>query len=177
MKAMTGVVLAMLLVASPAAAQVKVDGVQVRRLEDAPVNVRLTFYLIQADGFQNEDPEIKPIVTELRKIFRYRGYRLDSKSVIVAAPPPNEGQTVVRQSVSDPDGGLYQIECFVSAKANSGTAFLAVRLYGMVDATTRGETLIDASVNLRDGKTVVLGSARGGSGRAIILAVTPDIED
>ncbi|MEO5509524.1 MAG: hypothetical protein ABIS27_02775, partial [Longimicrobiales bacterium] len=34
-----------------------------------PVNVRLTFILIQADGYTNEDPEIRPIVTELRKIF------------------------------------------------------------------------------------------------------------
>ena len=36
-------------------------------------NVLLTFHLIQADGFTDEDPEISDVVSELRKLFNFRG--------------------------------------------------------------------------------------------------------
>ena len=42
----------------------------------------LTFHLIQADGFTDEDPEISDVVSELRKLFNFRGYRLLSTSVL-----------------------------------------------------------------------------------------------
>jgi hypothetical protein len=167
-----------------------VDGIAVRRLNtgltsadlDSPaINVRLTFYLIQAsDAPMAEDAEIRPIVVELRKIFKFQGYKLASKSVLQAAPP-GQGQTVVRQIVNDPDGESFMIEAYVGANSDGLSAFTAVRLYRPPFPSSngtgpRGEPLIDASVNVKDGKMVVLGSALGGKDRAIILAVSPTIE-
>lgn len=132
----------------------------------APANVRLTFHLIEADGFQGDDPEIRPIVTELRKLFRFQGYRLVSKSVLHAvANPPSS----VSQQVTDDLGRPFVIHAHV---ANDGE-----HLRLAVDLSYEGRgTLIDASVNLQDGKTVVLGSARTDKeSGALILAVTPTI--
>ena len=44
-------------------------------------NVLLTFHLVQADGFTDEDPEISHVVSELRKLFNFEGYRLLSTSI------------------------------------------------------------------------------------------------
>ena len=44
-------------------------------------NVLLTFHLVQADGFTDQDPEISDVVDELRKLFNFQGYRLLSTSV------------------------------------------------------------------------------------------------
>ena len=41
----------------------------------------LTFHLIQADGFTDEDPEISDIVGELRNLLGFKGYRLLSTSI------------------------------------------------------------------------------------------------
>ncbi len=150
----------LLLFASPALAQ---RGMQA----PTPTNVRLTFHLIEADGFVADEAEIRSIVTELRKLFRFQGYRLASKSVLNATAWPS---SEVSQQITDPDGGIYTVKAEVSA-IDSGTVRLAVVLWG-----GGGGELIRASVNLADGKTVVLGSAKPSqNARALILAVTPTI--
>jgi hypothetical protein len=144
---------------------------QAQKVEQQTMNVLLTFHLIEADGEQRDDPEILPVVTELRKLFRFQGYRLASKSVLTAtAWPPSR----VRQIVSDAMGSTYIIAADVE-KANND-----VRLSVALHATASNDDLINASVTLQDGKTVVLGTTSGsmkgqrGAG-ALILAVTPAI--
>jgi len=159
MKASIAGVLALLL-ASPVLAQDQ-------RTPRAPVNVRLTFHLIEADSFQGEDADIRPIVTELRKLFRFEGYRLASKSVLIATawPPSN-----VSQRITDPDGATYTVAADVGAFDST-----SVRLEVVLMASG-GRELIRASVNLSDGKVAVLGSAQANqNSRALILAVTPTI--
>jgi hypothetical protein len=145
------------------------------------VNVRLTFHLIEADSFQGDDPEIRPVVTELRKLFRFQGYRLASKSVLTATAKPSSG---VSQRVTDPEGFGYVIQASVDGDETS--VRLSVTLssegpglgYRTADGVVVGGSriLIDASVNLTDGKTVVLGSAQASKdSRALILVVTPTI--
>ena len=161
MKSRPALCLALLLAATGAAAQ------NTEPARAAPANVRLTFHLIEADGFQGDDPEIRPIVTELRKLFRFQGYRLVSKSVLHAvADPPS----AVSQQVTDDLGRPFIIRARVARDGEH------LRLAVDLSYAGRG-TLIDASVNLQNGKTVVLGSARPDKeSGALILAVTPTID-
>ena len=138
-----------------------------------PVNVRLTFFLIQGDGFQNDDAEIRPLVVELRKVFKFTGYRLASKSVLQAAIPDEFAE--VQQVVNDPDGNSYLIMATMKRPTADGQMYIQVWLYPGSQRTNI--TLINASVNLSNGKTAILGSALGGKERAaVILAVSPTIE-
>jgi hypothetical protein len=139
--------------------------------DKGPINVRLTFYVIQADGFTNDDSEIRPIVVELRKLFKFQGYRLASKSILQASA---RGQAVpVKQTVTGLEGEVYVISASV-AMAGDGEDRSRASL--KVSLNSDAGDLVDASVTLRDGKTVLLGSAMGGKNKAIILAVTPTIE-
>lgn len=160
MKASIAGVLALLL-ASPVLGQVR------GMTRPSPTNVRLTFHLIEADSFQGDDADIRPIVTELRKLFRFQGYRLASKSVLNATSWPSSN---VSQRITDPDGGIYTLAASVTA-TDTATVRLEVLLKDVA-----GRELIVASVNLTDGKTAVLGSAKANqNSRALILAVTPTI--
>jgi hypothetical protein len=139
------------------------------RSADRIQNVQLTFHLIEANGFQDDDVEIRPVVTELRKLFRFEGYRLLSKSVLHATANPG---SEVSQQVADNDGRMYNINAQVSS---AGEDLVVAVTLGLVDVRYQG--LIDASVRLQHGKTVVLGSARlSGQSGALILAVTPTID-
>lgn len=134
-------------------------------------NVQLTFHLIEADGFQGDDPEIAAVVTELRKLFRFQGYRLLSKSVLHATANPGSS---VSQQVADDQGRGYHISADVASAG--GDLALTVEL-GLMQQSGGYTGLIDASVRLQDGRTVVLGSARlSGQSGALILAVTPTID-
>jgi len=143
-----------------------------------PTNVRLTFHIIEADGFQGDDAEIRPIVTELRRVFRFRGYRLVTTSVLAGTSWP--GSVVSQQVATDSQDRVFMIEATIDGDG-MGSVRLSVRLDGHFVGTdpARREAaprLIEASVNLQDGKTVVLGSSRQvGQSAAIILAVTPQI--
>jgi len=144
-----------------------------------PTNVRLTFHIIEADGFQGDDAEIRPIVTELRRIFRFQGYRLVSKSVLNATSYPISH--VSQQIAADGQERIFTIEAEIDGDG-AGLVRMMVNLDGRFVTTDNGARsvqagrLISASVNLQDGKTVVLGSSRqNGESAAIILAVTPTI--
>lgn len=153
-----------LLVAAPAMAQ---DTQLINRAR----NVQLTFHVIEADGFQNDDPEIRTVVTELRKLFRFQGYRLLSESVLHATANPRSS---VNQQVADDERRLYHIGADVSTVGDD--LALAVRL-GLRTGAEDWTWLINASVRLQDGKTVVLGTARlAGQSGALILVVTPRID-
>lgn len=140
------------------------------RAREQTRNVQLTFQLIEADGFTNDDEEIRPVVTELRKLFRFQGYRLLSRSILHATANPGSH---VSQQVADNDGRVYRIDANVSEIGPD--LGIAVEL-----ALQRGGNytgLMDASVRLQDGRTVVLGSARlSGQSGALILVVTPVID-
>ena len=146
-------------------AAVSAQGTEIR-----PINVRLTFHLIEADGEQRADPEILAVTTELRKLFRFDGYRLVTKSVLNATAWPHSN---VRQRVSDDAGRSYLISADVESNGSN------VRLVVTLGSENEGN-LIAASVNLQDGKTVVLGTTSGSfkgqaNSKALILAVTPTI--
>ncbi len=160
--------------------------------EEAPdiQNVLLTFHLVQADGFTDEDPEISEVVSELRKIFKFKGYRLLSTSVFnIGLVRSARGAYVIgdglqRVFLAGSDAALT-IKAEVSSRlAPPGTVRAKVTL---TDATTRPTErstsrserlpLLEASATIRDGKTMIVGSPRRTADEPVlILVVTPRID-
>lgn len=152
-------------------------------------NVLLTFHLVEADGFTDQDPEISDVVTELRRLFNFKGYRLLSTSVFNVGMLPESSGTFVRgnglQRIAPDDSETpLTIEADVSARRSTGTVRARVTL---TDAITRSRILtigaeeqlplLKASVTMRDGQRVVLGSARRTPDEPVlILVVTPRID-
>lgn len=155
-------------------------------------NVLLTFHLVQADGFTDDDPEISDVVTELRRLFNFRGYRLLSTSVFnVGVAPQAPGANTLRGSGSQriiPVGSetplIVQTDVTALSSATARTVRATVRLkevttrrFGVLEAETAQLPLLEASVTMRDGQRVVLGTAfRSADEPVLILIVTARID-
>ena len=153
-------------------------------------NVLLTFHLIQADGFTDEDPEISDVVSELRKLFNFRGYRLLSTSVFnVGLDRSNMDRNVLvgdgLQRIVPADSGTpLTIKAELSSRRSTGTVRAKVTLTDVTrrqvvfsGASTERFPLLEASVTIRDGQRVVLGSARRTAEEPVlILIVTPRVD-
>jgi hypothetical protein len=130
--------------------------------------VRLHFQVIEADGASRVDPRIADVETELRKLFRFQGYRLVAEAQLSGAARSN-----LVQNVAAGDERSYRIEVgigSVRAIGDSGIVELHVELSGMGGAALR------TSLNARDGQTVVLGNAQLGPATATtILTVRPEL--
>lgn len=157
-------------------------------------NVQLVFHLVEADGFTGDDPEISDVVGELRKLFNFRGYRLLSTSVlnIGLARTSNfiVGGTGSQRIVADDAATPLAIQTEVSARRSTRN----VRAKVTLAEKTAGEPtyqanegrfvmmgvpgpLLEASVTIRDGQRVVLGSARrSADDPVLILIVTPSLD-
>ena len=153
-------------------------------------NVLLTFHLVQADGFTDEDPEISDVVSELRRIFNFQGYKLLSSSVFNVGLVRNSSGSHLRGDGLQriyPSGSETRlvIKAEVSSRRATGTVRAKVTLTDQTDQTY-GATgisfidqlpLLEASVTIRDGQRVVLGSARRTADEPVlILVVTPRID-
>lgn len=173
--------LALGLLAGSASAQEREDSAQDVR------NVQFVFHLVQADGFTDEDPEISDVVSELRMAFNFRGYRLLSTSVLnVGLELPYRGSPTVTGRGSQrifPDD--YEkpltISAEVSAHRSTGTIRAEVALTDLIVWGPTGDPisppLLGASVTMRDGQRVLLGSARRSADEPVlILIVTPRID-
>ncbi len=130
-------------------------------------SVQLHFQIIAADGASAPDPAIAEVETELRKLFRFDGYRLITEAVLGGT----DGSTVT-QRVSGPEGPLeINVEIQqVRGATDSGSVLMKVALW-----VPEGGGL-NTSVNARSGQTVVLGNAQIGSkGGTLILTVRPEL--
>lgn len=141
-----------------------------RVLEDfdrARPGVRLTFQIIEADGRTIADPQIAEIEAALRKLFRFDGYRLVAEAQ-VGALPGAESRQLIREG-----SRTFAIEAFVREirlARRGGSVDLQVEL----EASGLGP-VIQTSMSVPVGQTVVLGSARPEAGRAaLILTVRPE---
>ncbi len=134
--------------------------------------VRLTFQIIQADGAATTDPAIAEVEGALRKLFRFRGYRLLAEAVMGGME-----FSEVRQVVSGP-GGPYAISADildVRGSGDSGTVRLRATL--RAEAQYAGPVL-NTAVTLRPGQTAVLGNAQVGAKLGtgtLILTVRPEL--
>ena len=147
-------------------------------------NVLLTFHLVQADGYTDEDPEISDVVSELRKIFNFQGYRLLSTSVFNVGLIPSSGgsratgEGLQRIYPKDFEKGMM-IKAEVSSRRSTGAVRATVTLTDQIRqsfALNAELPLLETTVTFRDGQTAVLGSAPTADGPALILVVTPRID-
>ena len=144
--------------------------------EEIVQNVQLVFHLVEADGFTDDDPEISDVVSELRKLFNFQGYRLLSTSVLNVGLSYFSPGTVTgsgRQRIAPDDSRTpLAISAEVRARRADGTVRATVTLTDLVPLP-----LLEASVTMRDGQRVVLGSARrSADAPVLILIVTPRID-
>ena len=140
-------------------------------------NVQLVFHLVEADGFTDDDPEISDVVSELRKLFNFQGYRLLSTSMLNVGLARISNVTVAgtgsQRIFADDSETPLTIQAEVSARRSARTVRAKVTL---TDVFSRW-SLLEASVTIRDGQRVVLGSARRSAEEPVlILIVTPRID-
>ena len=160
-------------------------------------NVQLIFQLVEADGFTDDDPEISDVVSELRKLFNFRGYRLLSTSVLNVGLARtsnltfggNGSQRIFAADSETPlaihaevTAARYETNVRAKVTLTEGTSGSpsyegAWEREGGVFFMASSGPLLEASVTIRDGQRVVLGSARRSAGEPVlILIVTPRID-
>lgn len=130
-------------------------------------SVRLHFQIIQADGAIRSDPAIAEVEAALRKLFRFRGYRLLAEAVAGGMVGSELRQRVAGQ------GGPYIITATIfeiRGSGDSGSVGVRAELF-----TSRG-TVLNTSVTLRAGQTGVLGNAQMDEQLGtLILTVRPEL--
>jgi len=124
-------------------------------------DIRLHFQLIEADGFTDGDTRIAVVELELRKIFQFRGYRLAGESFVAAT----DGSEFAQQMQGADD--MYEIRGSVSWAGPNSIRLGEVTLF----AQSRG-TVLQTTVNVRPGQTLVLGSSPKGVGSTATLLLT-----
>jgi hypothetical protein len=134
--------------------------------------VRLHFQLIEANGSGPVDPRIADLETELRKLFRYDGYRLAAEAMVTGT-----ARSVIEQSIGGDirQGSGYSLGVDIGEVrmiGESGYVALNVHLRSPYGGG------LGTRINARTGQTLVIGNARlqEGSG-TIILAVRPEFAE
>ena len=142
---------------------------QVLYEHDRPAaNIQLQFQLIRANGAGPNDSAIGAIEAQLRRLFRFRGYRLMAQASTVSS-----GQSEFRVRMTSGsaiyaiDGGLEDVR----VSGDSGSARLTVNL-----GSTEYGQILNTRLNIRLGHTAVLGGQPVGQAGALILAVRADKE-
>ena len=153
-------------------------------------HVRFRFFLVQADGFTEQDPEIADVVKELRKLFNFQGYRLLSTPILNIVLENRtglnrwDGYGTQRIVVGDSEQPWELSLDVRAALPSSPTIRVEVSLTSVVPWSIREnasrdpvEVYLEASVTIRDGQTVVLGSTRTSAEEPVlILVLTPEFD-
>ena len=134
-----------------------------------PPETTLHFQLVEADGASESDPRIADVEAQLRKVLRFDGYRLLGEAFVTT-----QGGSI-DQPIRTPDGRSYRIQgSFGEGYEVTGDNINVVDSNRELSLTfSTGETvlldhgsasgksvLLRSTVNIRDGQTIVLGSAR-----------------
>lgn len=138
----------------------------------APANasaqsVMLRFQVIEADGFTETDAAINDVRSVLQELFRFRGYRLAAEAVIRVSGG-GFGQDVAGRDA------VYRIgaEHVFSADQDGVTDPSQVHIRGLELWITPNDRVLETSLTVPIGQTVVVGSARPtGDGPVLILVV------
>ena len=133
----------------------------------APTNARFVFQLVEANGFEDSDPEIEDVVSELRELFRFDGYRLVDTALLNTA---SRGGAQALARLAGGGHGDFQVSVYVTETESPETVRVGVELASAQEGST-----MEATVNVRDGQTLVLGSTRTSSGAALILIMRTTI--
>lgn len=112
------------------------------------------------------DPALADVEAALREVLRFDGYRRVAEAVVHAVE-----DTELRQALI---GDAYTIHANVfevRQSATNRTARLGVMLW---QGSSRRP--LDTTINVRDGQTMVVGTATGQEGQPIILIVQASID-
>jgi hypothetical protein len=133
-------------------------------------SVQLHFQIIEADGATTRDPAIADVESALRKLFRFKGYRL----IAEAAAGGIEGSRVRQLVSAGGAGGPYMIDAHILEVRGSGDS-ASVRLETEFSAPHLGPVLT-TTVTLASGQAGVLGNAQMDLSKGtLILVVRPEI--
>lgn len=132
-------------------------------------SVMLHFQIIEADGAGTGDPAIAAVEQELRRLFRFEGYRLVAETQVGGI----QG-TGIRQAVGSSDGDEFMIQAGVT-EVRTGAEPVTVTLDVALGAMGVG-SILETSVTIPAGHSVVLGTARAPAFEgALILVVRAEI--
>lgn len=133
---------------------------------DVPqADIRLRFQLIEANGGESTDEAVADVVSELRELFRFQGYRLVGETVVTTTVQGDFRQRLTGTTE------LWEVSGSVYRPAAEGIRLHDVSLQGI-----RGQVL-QTSATVSVGRTLILGSGTrinaDGSGQegAVILVV------
>ena len=137
---------------------------------DVPApGVKLHFQIIEADGFTTTDSAIAAVESSLRELFRFRGYRLAAEALLSGSAHSHAEQHLIGpaetpMTIAVGIGRITAVE---------GRSALELQ----ISLSMPGMSILQTTVTVPDGQTVVLGSARPFRELgAIILVVRPEIE-
>lgn len=138
---------------------------------DQPIPpVRLRFQLIEANSFQDDDPAIAEVVQELRSLFRFDGYRLLGEALVTLAGGTMDHQEFTQRFLGTDEN--FQVASRVRME-RPGT----VRLDPITLRDGDYDMLLETSVYVSQGQTVVIGGAKARvGGRSFILTVRAESE-
>ena len=140
-------------------------------------SVTLHFQVIVANGGGSADPAIAEVEEELRRLFRFAGYRLVAQGSVTGLEqsyvnqkmftqdPNNQARARLMFSVYDVDADIGK----VMGGGESGMVELKVQLGG------NGNLLFGASVVLGIGNTIVLGTLQLPDNQALILTLRAEL--
>jgi hypothetical protein len=136
---------------------------------DQPIpTLRLRFRLIEADSFRDVDPEIADVVEELRSLFRFEGYRLLGEALVSVAGGTMDRQTFNQRFLGSAED--FQVRSEARLQKPGTVRLEPVQLWG-----GEHDILLETSVTISAGQTVVIGGARARMGeRSFILTATAE---
>jgi len=128
--------------------------------------VQLRFQLIEADSFQEADPAIAEVVQQLQELFRFDGYRLVGEAMVAVGGGSMDRQEFRQRVLGTNEEFSINGEAAVQRPG-------VVRLDGLRLWQGGNDVLLETSVNVSAGQTVVIGGTRARvGGRSFILTVT-----
>ena len=128
----------------------------------------LRFHLIEADSFQDTDPAIAEVVEELRGLFRFEGYRLLGEALVSVAGGTLDSQDFTQRFLGTEES--FSVMAGVHIQRPGSVRLEPIQLW-----QNERDRLLESSVNVSPGQTVVIGGGRAqDGGRAFILTVTAE---
>jgi type II secretory pathway component GspD/PulD (secretin) len=130
--------------------------------------VRLHFQLIEADGARTADPRIAEVEAELKKLFRFTGYRLLTEAVLSGT-----ARSSVSQTLGEAQNFAIGVD-ITDVRTINDTGIVSMN----VQLRSQFGTGLGSQINAREGQTVVLGNTRMGEGArqtTVILTVRPEL--
>lgn len=145
------------------------------QFDQPPQAVRLFFQLIEADGARTTDPAIADVETELRKLFRFEGYRLMSEATVTVMGISSIEQRLFDQRPVQGRWASFDLRGAMERPRGTGDSTQATL---HIELSPESQSpLFSAQVLVSMGKTIVLGTTRLPGGVGIILTVRAELAD